>query len=45
MDGFMHENDWAVNANWNSDSWNVKAFSVESPRGWHFDSQVFSRNS
>lgn len=36
---------WAVNANWNSDGWNVNANSVENPNEWNAGNAVFSRYS
>lgn len=36
---------WAVNANRNSDGWNVNANSVENPNRWNAGNQVVSRYS
>jgi hypothetical protein len=35
----------AVNANWNSDSWNLNANELHDPNEWNADHHVVSRNS
>jgi hypothetical protein len=35
---------WAVNANWNDDSWNVNANSVENPNEWNAGNRLISRD-
>lgn len=35
--------EWAVNANWNSDGWNVNANSVANQNRWNADNQVLSK--
>lgn len=42
MDGILHISLGAVNANWNSDGWNVNANSVDNPNKWNDGNQVLS---
>ena len=46
-DGFLYNNRgvfYTVNANWNSDGWNLNVYSVENPNEWNADNQIISRN-